>query len=558
MGNIVRDDLTTDLYDPLLSVVMSKDEFNEIVLSTTVAGSGNFLEVIKDRLSTIFSDEEKTLNVLNTYIDTFFNFSNSGDVIFQFNLLRDYLNKYDCFLDPYVIGNLITINTKFNDSLKMIFDDYKMDIIMRKFDYRVNNIILSSAMEYYCSINNVDFKENIEEDINSSRYDDVIKLYYKDIRNFPVLSTVEEQSLVRKAKAGDIEARETFLNSNLKLVLSVAVMFSKRTMDFADIIQEGNIGLMNALDKFDPDKGFKFSTYARTKIISSIGRAIENKGRVIRIPSYMHERIGKYRSIYNELNIELNREPTDEEIAKKLDLTVDQVEEVYKLQIDTISMEYLLSEDLKNDTDLYGKIIPPYDCKTPEDIVIMQELSNLVLRLIDSSNLSDNEKIVVFFRYGLDGLGPRSLEEIGNILKLTRKRISQIEKQALAKLLFSSNIDLVIDYVEDKEETEKMLKELKNVLKSKNNSRVKAIRTQKPLYDYFPKSSKEKVNDVISTLDSYEKSILSAKFGDDYNRLEYSKLERNQYRYFSSILIPKMKDMLARSKSAVRSRRVDN
>ncbi len=538
MRNTVKDVLINSLYNPLLSVFISKDELFNI--TSLAVSEDDIMCIVKSYLKSAFSSDEKILSGLNLYIDKFFSFSNSDEVILVFKTLYDYLKKYECDVDPYVIGDLVSKNSKLNELLKLVFDDYKTDIIMRRFDYKINNTLLSTAMEYYCSINGIEFDEDLDEELSSCS-NDGISLYYKDIRNFPVLSEEQEKELVLKAKNGDDSAKEYFLNCNLKLVVSVATKFTNRNTTFDDAIQEGNIGLLKAFEKFDLDKGFKFSTYARTWIMSKIGRAIENNGRVIRIPSYMYERIGKYRYAFDTLFMELGREPRIDEIASIMGLSIEQVLAVEQAMNDTISVEYLT--DKERDDDRYHPLIPS-SLESPEDIVIFMDLKNLFARLLNSTGLTDDERATITLRFGLNGILDKTLEEVASILNLSKERANQIEKKALEKLLFSDNIELVLDYLDDKDKALEKLNYLRGILSQKKGLRTKTIKVQKTLYGYFSKYDREIIDSVLKDLESYDVDILKLKFGDDYECIEYHKLPKDKFMYFNHVLMPRIRDEL--------------
>ena len=265
--------------------------------------------------------------------------------------------------------------------------------------------------------------------------DDPIKDYMRRIGSYPLLSLEKEREVTKAAKAGDEEARQLLINSNLRLVVSIAKKYANRGMPLLDLIQEGNIGLMRAVDKFEPEKGFKFSTYATWWIRQGITRAIADKGRIIRIPVHMHETAYRVNKAARELNQELGRNPNPEEIAKYLgDLTAEKVREVQSLTQETVSMETPVGEDENAQLEDF---LEDEKFETPEHSANRAALSDELQELL--SHLSDKEAAVIRMRFGLDGSRPKTLSEVGESFGVTRERVRQIESTALAKLAKPAN-----------------------------------------------------------------------------------------------------------------------
>lgn len=273
---------------------------------------------------------------------------------------------------------------------------------------------------------------------------DPVRMYLKEIGRTRLLSMDEEIELAQKIEQGDEEARQKLTEANLRLVVSIARRYAGRGMLFLDLIQEGNLGLMKAVEKFDYRKGFKFSTYATWWIRQAITRAIADQARTIRIPVHMVETINKLIRVSRQLLQELGREPTPEEIAQTMELTVERVREIQKIAQEPVSMETPIGEE--SDSHL-GDFIEDPDAVAPEDVAAYEMLKEQMKDILDT--LTDREENVLRLRFGLDDGKTRTLEEVGKVFGVTRERIRQIEAKALRKLRHPSRSKRLKDFLED-------------------------------------------------------------------------------------------------------------
>ena len=276
--------------------------------------------------------------------------------------------------------------------------------------------------------------------------DDSVRLYLREIGKIPLLSSDEEMELARRIIEGDKKAKDKMAEANMRLVVSIAKRYSGRGLDFLDLIQEGNTGLLRAVEKFDPDKGFKFSTYATWWIRQAITRAIADQARTIRIPVHMIETINKLVRTQRRLTQELNREPTMEELSKEMDMEPEKIEYINKIRQETSSLDAGIGRDGDEEDSVLGDFIEDEDTISPEESATNQLLKEKVAEVL--SSLSDREQKIVRMRFGLDNGGKsHTLEEVGQQFAVTRERIRQIEAKALAKLRKHKDAKKLYEYL---------------------------------------------------------------------------------------------------------------
>lgn len=298
----------------------------------------------------------------------------------------------------------------------------------------------------------IDDDEKIEEEIeeidltflDSVNIEDPVRMYLKEIGKVPLLSAEDEIDLAKKMELGDEEAKKRLAEANLRLVVSIAKRYVGRGMLFLDLIQEGNLGLIKAVEKFDYRKGYKFSTYATWWIRQAITRAIADQARTIRIPVHMVETINKLARIQRQLTLELNREPSEDELAKKMNMSVEKIRDIYKISQDPVSLETPIGEE--EDSHL-GDFIKDERNMSPEEYATNEMLKDEISEVLET--LTEREEKVIRLRFGLEDGKSRTLEEVGQMFGVTRERIRQIEAKALRKLRHPSRSRKLKDYLGD-------------------------------------------------------------------------------------------------------------
>lgn len=273
--------------------------------------------------------------------------------------------------------------------------------------------------------------------------DDSVRLYLREIGKIPLLKADEELELAQRVVAGDKEAKDQMAEANMRLVVSIAKRYVGRGLDLLDLIQEGNTGLLRAVEKFDPDKGFKFSTYATWWIRQAITRAIADQARTIRIPVHMVETINKLLRTQRRLTQDLNREPTNEEIAKEMEIDVEKVEHIMKIKQDISSLDASVRDD--EEESVLGDFIEDEDTVSPEESATSQLLKEHVKDMLGA--LTEREQKILKLRFGLEDGKSHTLEEVGQEFNVTRERIRQIEAKALAKLRKHKDARKLHDYI---------------------------------------------------------------------------------------------------------------
>lgn len=348
-----------------------------------------------------------------------------------------------------IVKNLLDKGKK-NGSLtyKEIMDEIENIELGPEQIEKIYEVLESMGIEILGDINGNRVDEVEEEEIDLSvpegiAIDDPVRMYLKEIGKVPLLSSEEEIDLANRIEAGDQYAKKKLAEANLRLVVSIAKRYVGRGMLFLDLIQEGNLGLIKAVEKFDYRKGFKFSTYATWWIRQAITRAIADQARTIRIPVHMVETINKLIRVQRQLLQELGRDPFPEEISKVMDLPVEKVREIQKIAQEPVSLETPIGEE--EDSHL-GDFIPDDEAPAPAEAAAFTMLKEQLINVLDT--LTPREEKVLRLRFGLDDGRARTLEEVGREFNVTRERIRQIEAKALRKLRHPSRSKKLKDYLD--------------------------------------------------------------------------------------------------------------
>ena len=393
----------------------------------------------KKKVKSIYDDDGEILS-LDDIKNSLLKKAKSSGLIDQSDIY-DALNQFD--LDDDTISDLINF---FKENGIEVISDEEEDEDFEDFDESKMKLDEEPDDDFFEETEG-EQEEDIDIDYLGSevRINDSVKMYLKEIGKYDLLKAEDEPILAKKILEGDEEAKQTLINANLRLVVNIAKHYVGRGMLFLDLIQEGNLGLMKAVDKFDYTKGYKFSTYATWWIRQAITRAIADQARTIRIPVHMVETINKMTRIQRQLIQDFGREPTAEEISEAMngELSAKRIREIQRIAMEPVSLETPIGEE---DDSHLGDFIEDKDSESPVDFTTRQLLKAELYSIL--KDLSDREERVIRLRYGLDDNRPRTLEEVGREFGVTRERIRQIEAKAIKKLRHPTRSKRLGDYKE--------------------------------------------------------------------------------------------------------------
>ena len=543
--------LSKDEYKELvLNVIdMSKEKYKDNIPYTTFIDK-NIKEHIIEYMSKKVIDQKTCTKILNNYInDKFTNIKTYKDAIKYFDNLSVFFSIYNINSNIDLIMDLISTNKTFEKMLILITKHYYNQIVNGHIESVIENNLLTQSIETYCVLENIDVQEenlNLEE-LAFEGTKDIDRMYFQDITRIPLLTPEQEKEICLNIKNGDEKAKKKLIESNLRLVANVAFRYMNRGMDLMDLIQEGNMGLMKAVDRFEIDKGFKFSTYATWWIRQAITRALADQSRAVRLPVHLNEKITKYRKAYGKLSANLTREPTIDDIAKEMKMSAKEVSKLAQVQTDIISINTKINDE--GDTEL-GDLIES-DSETPEDIIIKRRFKKDILELIDKCFLTTREKDVIMCRYGFATGEPMTLEEIGRKYNVTRERIRQIESKALKKISLPPYVDAFAEYAENPEQALKKLKDFRAGYGTSIKYKER-VGTPKTIYETFKGYTKEEIDTAVAKLPEVDMQIIRLRFGDDFNIPFSSQLETKQRNLYYAIY-RKLKRALKNQNSQIKS-----
>ena len=407
---------------------MAKKEKSESKKTKEVVDEANDSEIVNKELEEIKQQLLKAAHENQNTIDQ----GEVFDALERFNISDDDMQK---IMEFFEANNVKVLSDDAEDSI----DDIDFDANSQSDEFLDDEMMIDGE-DVPSEEELSDLSSLVSGDV---KVNDSVKIYLKEIGKFPLLNAQQEIDLAKRILNGDEYAKQQLINSNLRLVISIAKRYSGRGMPFLDLIQEGNIGLIKAVDKFDYTKGFKFSTYATWWIRQSITRAIADQARTIRIPVHMVETINKLTRVQRQLVQDLGRDPLPEEIAEKMEnISAEKVREIQKIALDPVSLETPIGEE---DDSHLGDFIEDKDTLSPDDYTNNQLLKDEINAVLQG--LTEREEKVLRLRFGLLDGRTRTLEEVGKEFNVTRERIRQIEAKALRKLKNPNRCKRLRDFV---------------------------------------------------------------------------------------------------------------
>lgn len=512
-------------------------------------------------------EENQAIKVVSNFIKKNIKPQNKyQDNIISFEKIVNFFHDFNCFPPPNLLIELIDKNDTLNKILQDVVEN-NLEILQKyDIDSKFSDDISKNFIELYCLKNNIEIKkdDDIQEedytefitDITNTVYtDDSVKMYLQEIHK-PILTKEQEKSLALRIRNGDEKAKELFIERNLRLVIKVARKYTGHGISFLDLIQEGNLGLIKAVDKFDVTKGYKFSTYATYWIRQSIQRSLGDKSRNIRLPVHLYEKVKKYELLKKDLSLKFNREPTFEELSKKMRVSIDTIYKYERLEHDTISLNMIVGDE---DSELEDFI--SLSTESIDNQFIEENLKDVIENLLKNSNLTTKEIDILKLRFGIGTNDPKTLEETGKIYGVSRERIRQIQEKALKKIRRSYNVKELAIYMDNPKEAQKNIDRYrlkyqqhslqKIKLKDRKESELKMEMQEKTkrkskdnLYEYFSDYSKPEVSKVISRLDEDELELLHKRYGDNLLEPVKNDIDADEKKVIISNIIPRIQRML--------------
>ena len=567
--NIFQTDIN-QIYRQFSFLELSQEAFKRIVLSEIEKSKKNYPENIsysnylRNNISKSLIDETKkrfavfqtSFKIINSYINICLPpTSASKSSLKNLDKLNDFFHTFAYFPEQDVLMELLNKNQKFLNMIETIVQEYYSQIVAGKSAEIFDNEIIILSVETYCLIKEIEIKETIDQDEydydDQSPDADSVKKYLNEIGSIPLLTQEQEREIALRISQGDEEAKKIMIESNLRLVIKIAKKYTNRGLDFLDLIQEGNLGLIKAVEKYDVSKGNKFSTYAMCWIRQSISRAVREKSRNIRIPSQKYDDLYILKKTVAKMEALLQRQPTIEEVANEMGEPLFVVKELYLISKDTVSMNIKIGDDKDSEIENFITM----EENTPEDLAVIEDMKEQLYVLLNSTSLSSQEYEVIKLRFGLENSEKMSLEAIGQKFHVTRGRIRQIEYKAFQKLRRSSRIKEYAVFMSSPDKALKAIEEFRTIYRSNRSyASTNNIRSQerneemnnkyRTLYQHFADYTEEQVNEVLKTLTTDELALLKYKYGEDLKTPTNNQLTREQATKINSVIIPKIKRRL--------------
>ena len=499
-------------------------------------------------------DQTKLFDIINNYINQEFSKDiDYNSAINSFDKLENFLELCECSLTLDIIERLVKENSLINKLLITIYEVDREDIFNDSYEGTYNDLVVS-FIQMFCKVHNIKIKENEIKysDMGAFASRSSTDIYLREIQNYKLLTREEELDMIKRYKSGEIEVRDEFLSRNLKLVVSIAKKYLARGVALTDLIQEGNMGLMKALDEFDLSRECRFSTYATNWIKSYITRYIAGKSRNISLPNHFFYELGIFRKVYTNLEKQLDRKPTISELADKTGKNKDVVLRYFDYLNDTKSLSDKVGDE--DDTE-FSYFIPSSD-ESLETIAIKKDLSSGLTELLNKCHLKPRELEVLMLRYGLNGDDPLTLEEIGRKYNLTRERVRQMESSALMRIRRSPYVKLFAEYTSNPAKSMENIKKMREAYIDNPRSFKKDIISEeerkpapraKNIYTIFSNSgyTKEELDIAINELSEEEIELLKSRYGEDLTEMPTIRNKRNEYtKKFMQELFPKLRRII--------------
>lgn len=543
-----------NIYKAFKYTGISFDDYSDIVLDEISEMDGKVEEtVFKNKLkkrmnnevSKMLTDSDTASRIISSYLDVKVPKVDSYESAMKaFKKLDSFFSKYDFFMGRELLIDLLSNNEKFSSMTSYILKEKEKDIALGKSEDIFDSDFLIYTVKTYFELHGMPIKER-EEEIDMIGFDsssdlDIVSLYINEL-NAPLLSEDEEKALLVKIKQGDMKAREKFIESNLRLVVSVAKKFLGRGVSFLDLVQEGNLGLMKAIDKFDLSYDVRFSTYAVYRIKMFVSRAIADQSRNIRVPISRQDELYSYMTKIDNLEKKFGMNLSVDEISMMLGKSVDKIRELESLKNDTVSINALVGKD--NDTEL-GEFLSTSE--SIEDEVIDSFLPEQIMELLKKSKLSEREKDVLLSRFGIGRSHVWQLKELSKKYGVSKAWIGQVELNALEKLRHLKSIEQFSVYMDNPDLALRNLEEFRKKPEKRERRKTgKRGSLLKSIYEYFDDFSREDVDSVLDDLNEFDKNLVFLRYGEDLdNPVSTTLFGEEETKKFYGALVPRMRKKL--------------